>query len=161
MLKLFKEFKPFTLTLILIVALLFSQAMADLSLPDYMSKIVNVGIQQNGIEDAVPEVIRAKEMQNIKLFLKDDEMKLLDNSYRLISRENLEENEYISFQKKYEILKDEPLYVLENKDKSQIEEMDGFLSRSILAVSAIKSGKVPFPNLPDGVDSFEIGRAHV
>ncbi|OLS03582.1 ABC transporter ATP-binding protein [Tissierella creatinophila] len=154
MLKLFKEFKPFTISLILIVALLFSQAMADLSLPDYMSNIVNVGIQQNGIENSVPEVIRKKEMETIKLFLKDDELEVLDNNYRLISKENLEEKEYKILQKKYEVLKDEPLYVLENKDKTQIEKMDNFLARSILAVNAIKSGEVPFPNLPDGVDPF-------
>lgn len=154
MLKLFKEFKPFTLTLIIIVALLFSQAMADLSLPDYMSNIVNVGIQQNGIKNAVPDVIREKEMEKIKLFLKNDELELLDNSYKLISKENLEEKDYKAFEEKYEILKDEPLYILENKDKTEIEKMDNFLSRSILAVSAIESGKVPLPGLPDGMDPF-------
>ena len=43
---------------VLIIALLFLQAYCDLSLPDYSSKIVNVGIQQSGIEDSVPEKIR-------------------------------------------------------------------------------------------------------
>ena len=69
MLKLFKEFKPFTMMIVLIIALLFGQAMSELALPDYMSNIVDVGIQQNGIEDAVPNVIREKEMEKIKLFL--------------------------------------------------------------------------------------------
>ena len=68
MLKLFKEFKPFTMMIVLIIALLFGQAMSELALPDYMSNIVDVGIQQNGIEDAVPNVIREKEMEKIKLF---------------------------------------------------------------------------------------------
>ena len=45
---------------VLIIALLFLQAYCDLSLPDYTSKIVNVGIQQSGIEDSVPEKIRKK-----------------------------------------------------------------------------------------------------
>ena len=50
MLRLLKYLKPYWLLIVLDIALLFGQAMADLALPDYMSKIVNVGIQQGGIE---------------------------------------------------------------------------------------------------------------
>lgn len=57
--------------LLLIVALLFLQAYCDLSLPDYTSKIVNVGIQQKGVEDGVPEEILASSME--KLFFLMDE----------------------------------------------------------------------------------------
>jgi ATP-binding cassette subfamily B protein len=46
------------------ILLLFVQANADLALPDYMSKIVNVGIQQGGIENAVPTAIRQSEMNS-------------------------------------------------------------------------------------------------
>ena len=60
MLRLIKEVKPFVITILIIIALLFMQAMTELALPDYMSNIVNVGIQQNGIENAVPEVIRSR-----------------------------------------------------------------------------------------------------
>lgn len=154
MLKLFKEFKPFTILIVLIFALLFGQAMAELALPDYMSKIVDTGIQQNGIEDAVPEVIRQSEMEKIKLFLSDSEIETLDASYRLISKDGLKEKEYEKFQKQYEVLKDEPLYILEEKNKDKIEAMDKFLSRSILAVNAINSGQVPLPELPEGADPF-------
>lgn len=55
--KLTKYLKPFTLGLIAAVILLFGQAMGDLSLPNFMSDIVNVGIQQNGIEHAAPDGI--------------------------------------------------------------------------------------------------------
>ena len=55
-----KYLKPFTLSLILVITLLVVQATCDLSLPDYTSNIVNIGIQQNGIENAVPTVIREK-----------------------------------------------------------------------------------------------------
>nr|WP_300002553.1 ABC transporter ATP-binding protein [Tissierella sp.] len=154
MLKMFKEFKPFTLLIILIFALLFGQAMAELALPDYMSKIVDTGIQQNGIEDAVPEVIRESQMERVKLFLDDREIATLDSSYKLISKGDLSEKEYKKFQKKYDLLKDQPLYILEEKDEEVIREMDNFLSRSLLAVNAIKSGEVPLPDLPEGVDPF-------
>ena len=50
---------------VLIIVLLFLQAYCDLSLPDYTSKIVNVGIQQSGIEDSVAEKIRKTSMDNL------------------------------------------------------------------------------------------------
>ncbi len=52
MLKLFKQLKPYTWLIVIIFGLLFGQAMADLTLPSYMANIVNIGIQQGGIENA-------------------------------------------------------------------------------------------------------------
>ena len=69
MTKVLKYLKPFTLSIILVIGLLIVQATCDLSLPDYTSNIVNVGIQQNGIKNAVPTVIREKELN--KNFIKD------------------------------------------------------------------------------------------
>jgi ATP-binding cassette subfamily B protein len=57
MLRIVKYLKPFTLLIGLAIILLYGQAMADLALPDYMSKIVNVGIQYGGVETDYPEVI--------------------------------------------------------------------------------------------------------
>jgi len=50
----FRFLKPYWLSVVLVIALLFVQANADLALPDYLSRIVNVGIQQNGIEADLP-----------------------------------------------------------------------------------------------------------
>ena len=66
---------------VLIIALLFLQAYCDLSLPDYTSKIVNVGIQQSGIEDSVPEKIRKTSMDNLKLFMDEEDKKTIDSFY--------------------------------------------------------------------------------
>ena len=55
MMQLIRYLKPYWVSIVVIVALLFAQAMTDLALPDYMSNIVNVGLQQGGIERAVPE----------------------------------------------------------------------------------------------------------
>lgn len=158
MLKLFKEFKPFTLLIILIIALLFGQAMGELTLPDYMSKIVDVGIQQNGIEDAVPEVIRKDELEKVELFLNDQDKEIIDSSYRLVEKDKLDEKEYKKLQKTYEILKDEPLYILEEKKEKKIEKMDKILSPAIFAVNAIESGEVPLPELPEGADPYDVLR---
>ena len=67
MIKLMKYLKKSAGYVALIIALLFLQAYCDLSLPDYTSKIVNIGIQQKGIEDGVPEKIR----KYIQKFLDD------------------------------------------------------------------------------------------
>ena len=65
----------------IIIALLFLQAYCDLSLPNYTSDIINVGIQQNGIEDSVPEKIRKTSMDSLKLFMEEDDAKTVDEFY--------------------------------------------------------------------------------
>ena len=67
--------------LLLIIAVLFIQAYCDLSLPAYTSDIVNVGIQQGGVEDQVPEQISAEEMDRLLLFVPSDEQKNVFDSY--------------------------------------------------------------------------------
>ena len=71
MTRLAKYLKPFSLLLITVVALLFIQAMADLSLPDYMAKIVNNGVQQRGVDNAVAQAVRQSEMNKLTLFMSD------------------------------------------------------------------------------------------
>lgn len=72
MIKLMKYLKRSAGYVILIVVLLFLQAYCDLSLPDYTSRIVNVGIQQKGIEDGVPEKIRVSTMDSLRLFMDEE-----------------------------------------------------------------------------------------
>lgn len=83
MIKLAKYLKPFALMLVISVFLLFGQAMADLNLPNYMSEIVNVGIQQSGIEDAAPEAISAKGLTFMKKFMTGEQRKAVESSYTL------------------------------------------------------------------------------
>ena len=81
MIKLMKYLKKSAGYVILIIALLFLQAYCDLSLPDYTSKIVNVGIQQSGIEDSVPEKIRKTSMDSLKLFMDKNDKETVDSFY--------------------------------------------------------------------------------
>ena len=67
--------------LLLIIAVLFIQAYCDLSLPAYTSDIVNVGIQQGGVEDQVPEQISVEEMDRLLLFVPSDEQQTVLDSY--------------------------------------------------------------------------------
>jgi len=72
--RILKYFKPFVVSLMIAVALLFLQANADLALPDYMSRIVNIGIQQGGVESALPEAVRALTWDRLSLFLTEEEL---------------------------------------------------------------------------------------
>ncbi|AEM74710.1 ABC transporter-like protein [Caldicellulosiruptor acetigenus 6A] len=63
--KVAKYLKPYTLLVLAAILFVFIQAMSELTLPDYMSKIVNVGIQQSSIENAVPEAIRSSTMEKV------------------------------------------------------------------------------------------------
>lgn len=83
MLKMFRYLKDKWHYIVLIVVLLFLQAVCDLSLPDYTSKIVNIGIQQKGVEDAVPEEIREETMDKLYLFMDDTDQKTVAESYEL------------------------------------------------------------------------------
>ena len=71
--KIFSYLKPYAVWVLACVALLFGQAMCDLSLPNLMSDIVNVGIQQSGIEDTSPEAISEDGMKLMKTFMAESD----------------------------------------------------------------------------------------
>ena len=98
MIKLMKYLKKSAGYVVLIIALLFLQAYCDLSLPDYTSKIVNVGIQQNGIEDNVPDKIRKTSMEGLKLFMDEKDQETVDSYYEedgenLVLKKNISSND--------------------------------------------------------------------
>ena len=86
MLRLAKYLKPYLLMIVLTIALLFIQANADLALPDYMSRMVNNGIQQSGVENAVPKAIRKSQMQRELIFMSADDKSTLLNNYTLVDK---------------------------------------------------------------------------
>ena len=61
--RLIKYWKPYLLAVLLAIVLLVIMGNADLALPDYLSRIVNIGIQANGIQDAAPEAMRASQLK--------------------------------------------------------------------------------------------------
>ncbi len=77
----FQYLKPFAFILLLCVLLLFGQALSDLSLPNLMSDIVNIGLQKNGIDEPVPEQISEQGMELICLFMKEEEREAFQNAY--------------------------------------------------------------------------------
>ena len=81
MTKLARYLKPYILPLVFCVLFLFGQAMCDLNLPNLMSDIVNVGIQQSGIEETVPKAVSAKGMNFLKLFMTEEQKSAIEQSY--------------------------------------------------------------------------------
>ena len=138
--KLLKYLRPFAGSIVIAIMLLFVQAISDLSLPSYMSNIVNIGIQQKGIEDAVPKAIKSSEFNKLLLFINNDEKKLLQDNYNLISKEELSDEDYAKYIKKYPELANEEIYELNTKNKEVKEQLNDILGRPILITSLFESG---------------------
>ena len=126
--KLAKHFKPAILPIIFVVILLVIQAYCDLSLPSYMSNIVNVGIQQSGIDCVTPEKAPKEEMEKIKLFMSEEEADFVSSCYKedkykdkeiLVLKDNLSEKDSDSLAKTLE----KPMLIVYMIEKSQKGEL--------------------------------------
>lgn len=121
--KLAKYLKPFWAVLLLTFVLLFGQALCDLNLPNYMSNIVNIGIQQNGIENAAPEAISESGMKFMQTFMLPSEKKLIQNNYQLVSGSDMNAKNK-SYESVYPNAATTKLYVRNSVDKTTLEDMD-------------------------------------
>ncbi|MDR4328937.1 ABC transporter ATP-binding protein [Bacillus pseudomycoides] len=166
MLKIIKHLKPFVASIIAVICLLSIQALCDLSLPDYMSNIVNVGIQQKGVENAVPGVIRKSELDKLTLFMNENEKKKVDDNYILLDKNNLSQSELKNDLKDYPQLDKEPLYKLHTEDKNTINELNDIFGKPMLITQGIEKGgssaftapgdnKAP-AKLPPNTDPFAV-----
>ena len=136
MLRLAKYLKPYTALLLGAIVLLFAQANFDLALPDYLSRIVNNGIQQGGVENAVPTAIRQSEMDKVTIFMSAEDKASVLADYTLIDQNS---SDYETYVEKYPVLANEPVYVLnENVDKAEIERLSPIMAKPLLVVSMIE-----------------------
>ncbi len=168
MLNLLKHLKPFIGSMIIAIALLFVQAICDLSLPDYMSNIVNVGIQQGGVENAVPKVIKLSEMEKLFIFMKSDEINFVKDNYILLNKDNLTNDEYSKYLKSYPELKNENIYKLNTKKEENLDKLNDIFGKPMIIVSMVEvngltsiSGMdmpVAPSEIPTDKDSFEMLR---
>ena len=137
MLKVLKKLKESWVSVIAIVILLAIQAAGDLTLPDYTSKIVNIGIQNGGIENVAPEVIRKSEMENLLIFTEEDD-KIL-SLYEEISKENLDNKEYEKLVKKYPALENEALYKIKKVNKNEQNELNSIMAKPLMSISMLEN----------------------
>ena len=160
MLKLIRYLKPYTVFIIVAVALLFVQAMAELALPDYMSNIVNVGIQQGGIEDAIPEAISKEAFDNVSLFMSGEERQQVLSYYDLINKDSATYEENL---KKYPLLESKDVYVLKSEEIEDRQALNLLFGKALMAYSGIKNGMTGAAgtfsppdgfNIPEGANVF-------
>ena len=151
--KLIKHLRPFVWAIVAIFVLLFAQAMADLSLPSYMANIVNVGIQQNGIENAVPQAISAVEFNKITIFMTDSQKAQVTADYTLIDNQSADYTKYPKATT--------PVYELNKINKTEMTQLNTILSQAIPPVLAIEqNGLAAYGGgniqIPPGVDPFTV-----
>ena len=137
MLKVFKYLKSSIFSVLAIILLLFFQAYLDLTLPDYTSKIVNVGVQQGGIENAAIEQIGENTLDTLTLFMDSKDRKYILNQYE-----------------KSDTYKGEDIYEL--KEDSNIDKVSSIMARPMMILSYAEQDQksddstVSF-DLPEGV----------
>jgi len=163
MLRLIKYIKPYILLVIASIVLLFVLANADLALPDYMSRIVNIGIQQNGIDSSVPQAIRKSELEKILLLSDEAEQSLINDAYRLVSQQSDEVEEILT---DYPGLAQEPLYLLNDLSQDEITRLEPIMAKGMVVTYTINQalenpdaigqmpGELPFDpaQIPAGMD---------
>ena len=168
MLKLIRFAKPYWIMLTLSIALLFTQANLDLALPDYLSRIVNTGIQQGGVETALPKAIRQVQLERAVVFMNAEDQASIFDAYSLIDASS---PDYDAYLKEYPALADEPVYVLKDIEQTEIDRLNPVMAKALLAVAGIEKaledpaaaaemggafGGFDITKLPPGMDIFSM-----
>jgi len=167
MIRLIKYVKPYLLMVLVTIALLFVQANADLALPDYLSRIVNVGIQQGGIENAVPIAIRSRQMDRLLLFIAPEDQERVLAAYRLVDTESTDYEETLDT---VPGAASEPVYILTTEDKEELAWLNTVMAKALLVVSGIEqvmadpskapqmgaAGGFDLTQVPPGTDLFTL-----
>ena len=127
--KLIKYLKGFLVPMIFLVAILGVRVVAELALPTYTSNIVDKGIQQSGIQDAVPEKISEKSFKELQLFMTDDEIKKVTAKYT----------------------KDGDVYKLDSISEQERSELNDIFKNTMTVVSGAKSENLDLDKVAEGV----------
>lgn len=135
MTKILKYLRQHTGIILLIFGILIIQAVCDLALPQYTSDIVDVGIQQGGIEKGVPEVIREDSFNQLLLFMTEDEKAFTAKSYEKIDYNGMTDQEKKSYHKKYPVIEAVPLYELTVKDKDQLDQLEAGMAMPMTMIT--------------------------
>lgn len=135
--KLFKFMKPYAATILMIIVFLVLQAYCDLSLPGYTSDIVNVGIQQGGIDTAIPEQISVEDMDRLFLFVSEQDQKTVLDAY---------ERDTDTYESEAYVLKDGIL-----KDEKRTDKIGAILSKPMMLVTVFSSDSEETKEMTDAM----------
>lgn len=140
MIKLLKHLKQFWALLLVILGFLIVQAWADLTLPQYTSDIVNVGIQAGGIENGVPDVIRQSQMEHLMLLMSEEDKQFVEDHYTLLDRDTMDADELQEATEKYPVLTNESVYELSEVDEDTNDELADIFAQPMMIAAAIDTG---------------------
>lgn len=136
MIRLRKYFKPFILSLLIAIGLLFIQAFADLNLPNYMSDIVTIGIQQKGIQHASPDALSSDGYDFIYTLASTDQRTRLEQSYTRIDKPDADLIE------RYPYAQSNDIYLLnEALTDSDREQLDIIFGQAVWTLISMNQGQ--------------------
>ena len=156
MTKIMKYLKPYWLSIVLALGLLFGQATCELTMPDYMQNIVNTGIQNGGIESGVYEQIRESTFNSYVMFATDSEKDLMTSSYKLVTPSKATKEE----KTRIPALKTENIYLLKDISEEKEEKLSStltLLQMTMVEVSKdAKENNVQIPQLVmmNGIETY-------
>ena len=130
MLKVLKNLKQSWVKVLVIVALLCLQAACDLELPNYTSKIVNVGIQAGGIEEKVPSVLSKEDYNNLLLFSNDENV--------IIDSYTLEKSSNNTYNVEKYINEEQEVYVLKDLSEDEENKLKEAITNPVIEISTLK-----------------------
>ena len=134
--KLLKYLKGFKIAIISLVLVLGVRVVAELALPTYTSNIVDTGIQQSGIEDAVPSKISGKSLNTLELFMSDDEIKQVTENYT----------------------KDGNTYILNNVSDETRMKLNNIFKETMTVVLGAKSNNTDLNQVAQGVQAGVVSK---
>ena len=134
--KLLKYLKGFKIAILSLVVILGVRVVAELALPTYTSNIVDTGIQQSGIEDAVPSKISEKSLNTLELFMSDDEIKQVTENYT----------------------KDGDNYILNNVSDETRMKLNNIFKETMTVVLGAKSNNTDLNQIAQGVQAGVVSK---
>ena len=134
--KLLKYLKGFKIAILSLVVILGVRVVAELALPTYTSNIVDTGIQQSGIEDAVPSKISEKSLNTLELFMSDDEIKQVTENYT----------------------KDGNTYILNNVSDETRMKLNNIFKETMTVVLGAKSNNTDLNQVAQGVQAGVVSK---
>ena len=134
--KLLKYLKGFKIAILSLVVILGVRVVAELALPTYTSNIVDTGIQQSGIEDAVPSKISEKSLNTLELFMSDDEIKQVTENYT----------------------KDGDSYILNNVSDETRMKLNNIFKETMTVVLGAKSNNTDLNQVAQGVQAGVVSK---
>lgn len=156
MTKLARYLKPFVVPILVVIGLLFMQAYCELTLPDYMQNIVNIGIQNNGIEHGVYEQVRESTLEPFLMVATEDQKELIENSYTLVTPDEASELQL----EEIPVLKDENVYVLNDISDESFTELENSFAEMDMTFAEISSDakeknvEIPVLLMQNGIKTY-------